>query len=86
MVELRLLFLDYSSDTKLNVRDTVSTSFHNCGNNHLGDHFSGKMVHDAAESFESAHSVVIALLLDVVAFDHFWDQGSDNPLFAVRRS
>ena len=40
------------------------------------------MIHDGTEGLKSAHPVVIALLLHVVAFDHFRDQGRDYPLFA----
>ena len=85
-VKSSLLFLDYSSDTELNVRDAVAASFDYCRDNHFGDHFPGQVAHSTTKSLKSSHPVIEALLLNVVRLDHFGDQARCNPCFAERLS
>ena len=65
--------LDDLGDAELYVRYAVRACLHKRRHDHLGDHFTRQSFCDILERFERTHSVVVALLLNVVGFDDLGD-------------
>ena len=79
-IDRGFISLKNTRTAELYVWNAIGASLNQGWHNHLCDHLFGENRHDSGKWLESAHSIIEALLVNIVTVYNLWDEACNNPV------